>query len=80
MEKDIVNIIAKFVPRKTLFFDILVTEHCNLNCKGCGSFVPLAKPYYIDITELDKDLKKLSEISGGGMSPYKFIRWRTALA
>lgn len=64
-KKEIINIMAKFVPRRTLFFDILVTEHCNLNCKGCGSFVPLAKPSYIDVIELEADLKRLSEISGG---------------
>ncbi len=61
------EIYSKFVPRSLLFFDIEVTEHCNLNCKGCDSLAPLAGEEYLDIAECEKDLSRLSEISGGIM-------------
>lgn len=36
MEKrEVIDLLAKFVPRTTLFFDVIAAEHCNLNCKGC---------------------------------------------
>ena len=64
-KKELVNIISKFVPRKTLFFDVIVTEHCNLNCKGCGSFMPLADKEFIDLNELDDNYKRLAILSNG---------------
>jgi MoaA/NifB/PqqE/SkfB family radical SAM enzyme len=37
-----------------------VTNHCNLNCKGCAHFSPIAKPWFADINSFEKDLKQLS--------------------
>lgn len=35
MEKrEIIDLLAKFVPRTTLFFDVIAAEHCNLIVKG----------------------------------------------
>ena len=65
--REVVNLLAKFIPRRTLFFDVIVTEHCNLNCKGCGSFMPLADEEYIDLDELEKDYRRLADLSGGVM-------------
>ena len=55
----------KLVPHSLLFFDIEITEHCNLNCKGCDSLAPLAEEEYLDVAECEKDLRRLSELSGG---------------
>lgn len=55
----------RIIPRPLLFFDIEVTEHCNLNCKGCESLAPLAEEEYLNLDACEKDLKKLSEISNG---------------
>lgn len=66
-KREVINLVAKFVPRRTLFFDVIVTEHCNLNCKGCGSFMPLADEEYIDLEDLEKDYKRLADLSGGVM-------------
>ncbi len=59
------NLKLKLVPQSMLFFDVEITEHCNLNCKGCDSLAPLAKEEYLDLEECEKDLSRLSEISGG---------------
>lgn len=56
---------SKLVPKSMLFFDVEITEHCNLNCKGCDSLAPLADEEYLNIEECEKDLSRLSEISGG---------------
>lgn len=58
-------LLARITPRRVLFFDLEVTEHCNLNCKGCGSLAPLAEEEYLDINVCEHDLKKMSIISGG---------------
>ena len=43
-------------------FEIHVTEHCNLNCKGCDNFSPLAEPEFIDIEEFERDFSRLADI------------------
>lgn len=41
--------------------DVHAVEHCNLNCKGCSHFAPIAAPKFLDPTELGKNLSKLSK-------------------
>lgn len=45
--------------------DIHITDHCNLNCKGCTHFSPLAEEFYLDIDDFERDLTRLSELSKG---------------
>jgi hypothetical protein len=52
-------------PLEQLRFEVSVCEHCNLNCKGCSVFSPLAKPDYIDVAEYEKDCTRLSSLCGG---------------
>ena len=40
-------------PDFVRFLQIHLTEHCNLNCKGCTHFSPLAKEKYLGLDELD---------------------------
>lgn len=47
-----------------LGFRFHVAEHCNLNCKGCNNFSPLAEPELVDVGELRRDLARLGEIFG----------------
>jgi molybdenum cofactor biosynthesis enzyme MoaA len=37
-----------------------LTDHCNLNCKGCGHFSPLAPETFADLRTFEKDLQELS--------------------
>ena len=43
-------------------FSIRVAEHCNLNCKGCNNFSPIAEPEFADLNELKRDLARLSDL------------------
>jgi hypothetical protein len=52
--------------RKTkLAFDVSVVDSCNLNCVGCAAFSPLCKYVFMDINSFEKDIKRISELSGG---------------
>ena len=50
-----------------LKFEVHICEHCNLNCKGCYHFSPLAKEEFLDVNEWNKDCKRLSELFNGEM-------------
>lgn len=72
-ERIVRTLMARTMPRPSMFFDVEVTEHCNLNCRGCGSMAPIADKEFIDMDEYMRDMDRLSEISGGGGSPCKYI-------
>ena len=59
--------------RKKLKFEIHITEHCNLNCKYCNHFSPLAKNTFLDVEEYERDVKRLSELFGGEMQQIKLL-------
>jgi len=41
------------------FLQVHLTDHCNLNCKGCAHFSPIAKPKCIDFELLQEMFNKL---------------------
>jgi len=51
--------------RKLLRFDIPVADHCNLNCKYCCTFSPIAEKTFVDVQILSLDLHNLSKITNG---------------
>jgi MoaA/NifB/PqqE/SkfB family radical SAM enzyme len=51
--------------RSLLRFDIHLTDHCNLNCKGCEHFSSLADKTFLDISTFERDCARLSELTGG---------------
>ncbi|MBR6126376.1 radical SAM protein [bacterium] len=58
--------LRKFCPKKCVeFIEFHIVEHCNLNCKSCVHFSPLAKEEYLDIKTFKNDIKRLSEITIG---------------
>lgn len=44
------------------YFSVNIVDHCNLNCKYCDHFAPLAKEKYADIKDLEKDFKRISSL------------------
>lgn len=46
---------------------INVTDHCNLRCKSCDAFSPIAKPVYLKPKKLEKDLKAFRKIVGNNI-------------
>ena len=52
------------------YIEIHLTDHCNLNCKGCGHFSTIADKLFMDKGEYAEDLQKLSRM----ISNIKIIR------
>jgi MoaA/NifB/PqqE/SkfB family radical SAM enzyme len=44
---------------------LLVVDHCNLNCRGCCAFAPLAKEYFVPLLDLERDCAKLADLTEG---------------
>ena len=49
-------------------FTIYILGHCNLNCKGCGVFSPLAEKGYMPLHTFQKDVAQMSLITGGAVT------------
>lgn len=63
-ERDMV--ITKMIPRGRLWsVAVHLVEHCNLNCRCCDNYSPIAEEAYTDLEELDKDFARLRELTGG---------------
>jgi len=43
-------------------FEVHLTEHCNLNCKGCSHFSPLAEEEFLDIEVFEKDMERMAQL------------------
>jgi MoaA/NifB/PqqE/SkfB family radical SAM enzyme len=43
-------------------FEIHITDHCNLNCKGCAHFSNLCEPTFTNLTEYEADIRAMSGI------------------
>lgn len=44
------------------FFNVNLVDHCNLNCKYCDHFSPLAEERYTDIKDLERDFKRIKSL------------------
>lgn len=42
--------------------EVLVTNHCNLSCKYCNVFAPLAEPTFADPDSFDRDIHRLASL------------------
>ena len=44
------------------YFNVNIVDHCNLNCKYCDHFAPIAEEKYVNINDLKKDFKRISSL------------------
>jgi hypothetical protein len=44
------------------YLETHLTEHCNLNCKGCSHLCPLAPPWFADLRQHETDMRRLSQL------------------
>jgi len=55
--------ITKTTPQTYLaYFAVPIVEHCNLKCRFCDHFAPLAEEEFADIKVFEKDFARLSEL------------------
>jgi len=43
-------------------FEVQLTDHCNLSCKGCPSFSSLRPPAFADLAEFESDMQHMANI------------------
>ena len=53
------------VTKDKIWFIVDIVDHCNLNCKSCGHFSPLAPMSFLNIKSFEKDLFRLNELLNG---------------
>lgn len=41
-------------------FDVHITDHCNLNCRGCGHFSNLCPPTFLDLDAFRGDMEAMA--------------------
>jgi hypothetical protein len=58
MEEGFVHDTAPALP----YLELHLTDHCNLNCKGCTHFCPIADENYLQRESFVKDMRRLAEI------------------
>ena len=46
-------------------FEFHIAEHCNLKCRGCTHFAPLAEEEFLSLEEFESDIRRLSVLTGG---------------
>lgn len=64
----ILQAIEKTLKRTTIqHLDYHITEHCNLNCVGCSTFAPLAKPCFADLESFKHDMENLYRLVGNAV-------------
>jgi len=44
------------------YLELHLTDHCNLNCKGCTHYSPLAPPWYADRRRHESDMRRLRQL------------------
>lgn len=56
--------IKKSLGLKPIFpyLELHLADHCNMNCKGCGHFSPIAEKHFADIDEYKHDMQKLQTL------------------
>ncbi len=42
---------------------VAVSSHCNLNCKNCDVYAPLAKEEFVTYEQFSKDMEKIKELA-----------------
>ncbi|MCI8454324.1 MAG: radical SAM protein [Lachnospiraceae bacterium] len=72
---DLKNCVNRFVSKQTSIdalvradfiqhLDYHIVHHCNLNCKSCSTFSPIADETYVDVKRFAEDLRLLHEVAG----------------
>lgn len=61
--KTVVNAIKNIKDRLTrpLHLEFNLTDYCNLNCKGCSHYSPLADKEFQPLTELEHSMQRITE-------------------
>lgn len=65
--------------RMPLRLEFVVTDYCNLNCKGCTHYSPLAEKEFADFDRMVMSMEKLGRIGGDKVAQAYLIGGETLL-
>jgi hypothetical protein len=60
-------------PRTLLRFEVHLADHCNLNCRGCDHFSPIAKEKFVDVEHFKRDCARISELTNGKIAEIQLL-------
>lgn len=55
----------RLVPLDSIHIEVNINKDCNLNCKGCDHFAPIAEADTLELEIFERDMKRLAEIMAG---------------
>jgi molybdenum cofactor biosynthesis enzyme MoaA len=55
-------------PLTSMIMGVYAVQHCNLNCKCCTAFSPIAEESFLNMESYKTDMAKLAELTGKHLS------------
>ncbi|MGN0005182.1 MAG: radical SAM protein [Candidatus Gastranaerophilaceae bacterium] len=55
------------------YVEVQIADHCNLNCKYCSHFSPIADTHFYDLKQYEKDVKRLSKITNKMLKRFRIM-------
>ena len=55
------------------YIETHLCEHCNLNCRGCSHFSPLAEPEFKDFDEFKRDMIQMAKLTNHNINTIRLL-------
>jgi MoaA/NifB/PqqE/SkfB family radical SAM enzyme len=65
-----INAKKHHVPLTSLVMGVYAVQHCNLNCKCCTAFSPIAEKSFLNVESYKSDMEKLAGLTGNRLSTF----------
>jgi MoaA/NifB/PqqE/SkfB family radical SAM enzyme len=65
-----INAKKHHVPLTSMVMGVYAVQHCNLNCKCCTAFSPIAEKSFLNIESYKNDIVKLAELTANRLSSF----------
>ena len=75
VEHSLYDCVQKLIPHTpdSMRIEVNLADHCNLNCKFCDHFSPIANEFYLDIETFENDIKRLSKLTNGNLGGLSLV-------
>jgi len=77
----IVNVWRRWrqVRNMPLRLEFILSDYCNLNCRGCTHYSPLARKEFISLEKVSQVMEHLGQVCGGGVESAYLMGGETLL-
>jgi MoaA/NifB/PqqE/SkfB family radical SAM enzyme len=65
-----INAKKHHIPLTSLVMGVYAVQHCNLNCKCCTTFSPIAEKRFLNVESYKSDMAKLAGLTGNRLSTF----------